>query len=120
MSSCPDTRYHERFPMIALPLFAGLMCTCAIALSRVMHLRPDPAHLTPKPLNKVLLGVMGRAAAIVTAVQSAYIYGLVLPAVAAAAFYALYRLILTLELFPFYKYALPIGVLTLVIHRSIA
>lgn len=97
--------------MILLALLAGLMSTIAIALARAMVLRPDPAELSPKPLNMVLLAAMGWAAATISFAQSLFLFGLVRPAIALVAFYALYRLALMQDLIPFYKFALIIGII---------
>ncbi len=99
----------------AILLFStGTMGTATIALSRAMARTPDPTAPFPKPLNMLLTGAMGWSTIILTALTSIVRFGVVKPALAALALLALHRLIATIDLVPFYRFALAIGLTTLI------
>lgn len=92
---------------------AAVFGTLALALIRAEELRPDPMALHDKPLNRMLASLMGWLALVVVGIYSVYRYGIPIPALIGVALYVKYRLVLTRDLTPYYRYNLAIGVAAL-------
>lgn len=100
----------------ALP-FAGaaLLATFAVALARAMATKPDPTAPLVKNLNMLLLATMGWAALALNGAFAMFRFGLVLPAGAALLLVGAYKLALTLDLVPFYRFSIAFGVFAVIV-----
>ena len=97
-------------------LFAlvGLMASFALALSRAMTNKPDPGELMQKPLNALLVAAMGWSALALTGLTALLRFGLVQPVLGALVLAATYRIFAGQDLIPYYRFALAIGLITLI------
>ncbi len=104
-----------------IPFFVvAFMATLTIAMGQAMSAQPDPAELMPKPLNAVIVGGLGWSALVMTAVNSTVHFGLVIPAIAGAALYAAFRIMSTTNFTRFYRFALPLGLVTIMSTVAVA
>lgn len=100
---------------VIILLFAtGMMGTATIALSQAMSQKPDPTASFPKPLNMLLTAAMGWSTILLTSLTSIVRLGMVKPVLAGLILFALYRLIATIDLVPFYRFALAWSLITLI------
>jgi len=97
-------------------LFAlvGLMASFSLALSRAMVNKPDPGDLMQKPLNALLLALMGWSALALTGLTAIFRFGVIQPILGALVIVAAYRIFAGQDLIPYYRFALAIGLITLI------
>ena len=93
---------------------AAFLGTTALALKTAEERRPDDAAMHDKPLNRMLVSLMGGFALTVAGIFALYRYGIPRPLMMGVALYALYRLALTQDLTPYYRFNLVIAVAALI------